>query len=322
MASLIAAGGLSAAALRPGRRQFVLQMGSAAPSASSAAGRCSWFMRAGAAAQRGPLSAADAGLRAGALRRWPPSRTAPGSWPCSSRASCRRRAGAVQARDRAVPLRAGQPRRDRRVRRPRPHHRPADAGPAPTSGCPGWCSASLLAVRHPPAAGRAVPAARPGWTATSAPSCCSPGSRAPCRSCSAASCSPRTSPDAERLYGIVVVVVIFSVLVQGSLVPARGAAARAADAHGRTASRGRSAYGCATSPAACTGSPSGPASPADGRTIGDLADLPGDAWVSFVVRDGQLVPIRADTVLRSGDEVLVLADPALHRQLAAVFEGP
>ena len=54
----------------------------------------------------------------------------------------------------------------------------------------------------------------------SATSCCSPASRGPCRSCWAASCSPPTSPGRERLYGIVAVVVVFSVVVQGSLVPA------------------------------------------------------------------------------------------------------
>jgi cell volume regulation protein A len=62
-------------------------------------------------------------------------------------------------------------------------------------------------------------------------------------------------------------------------------------------------------------------SPADGHTIGDLAGLPGDAWVSFAVRDGQLVPIRPGTRLRAGDDVLVLADPALREELARAFEG-
>jgi cell volume regulation protein A len=63
-------------------------------------------------------------------------------------------------------------------------------------------------------------------------------------------------------------------------------------------------------------------SPADGKTIGDLASLPGEAWVSFVVRDGQLVPIGEHTILRPGDDVLVLADPALHSKLVSAFEKP
>ena len=43
-----------------------------------------------------------------------------------------------------------------------------------------------------------------------------------------------------------------------------------------------------------------------GISIGDLP-LPEDAWVSFIVRDGHPVPAHADTVLRAGDEVLILA---------------
>jgi potassium/hydrogen antiporter len=62
-------------------------------------------------------------------------------------------------------------------------------------------------------------------------------------------------------------------------------------------------------------------SAADGRTVGEITDLPGDAWVSFVVRDGQLVPITEDMRLRPGDEVLVLADPGRHQKLTAAFEG-
>ncbi|HEX2824325.1 MAG TPA: hypothetical protein VHO07_29810, partial [Streptosporangiaceae bacterium] len=60
---------------------------------------------------------------------------------------------------------------------------------------------------------------------------------------------------------------------------------------------------------------------ADGRTIGEIAGLPGDAWVSFVVRDGQLVPIKEDIRLRPGDDVLVLADPELREELITAFEG-
>ena len=127
-------------------------------------------------------------------------------------------------------------------------------------------------------------------------------------------------PDAERYYEIVVVVVIFSVLVPGSLVPA---AARMLGIRMRTVEPQPWALGVRLQD-----EPSGvhrltikAGSPADGRTIGDLALLPGDAWVSFVVRDGQLVPIREDTVLRPGDDVLVLADPGLRGQLVTAFEG-
>ena len=59
------------------------------------------------------------------LRRWPPSPTAPGSWPCSSPGILVGDLRApYKARDRTLPQLAGQPRRDRRVRRARPD-RPA-----------------------------------------------------------------------------------------------------------------------------------------------------------------------------------------------------
>jgi cell volume regulation protein A len=128
-------------------------------------------------------------------------------------------------------------------------------------------------------------------------------------------------PDAQRLYGIVAVVVVFSILVQGSLVPA---AARLLHVQMRTVEPQPWALGVRL-----RDEPNGvhrltikPGSPADGRTIEELADLPGDAWVSFVVRDGQLVPIKGDTNLRAGDDVLVLADPDLRQKLITAFEGP
>jgi potassium/hydrogen antiporter len=127
-------------------------------------------------------------------------------------------------------------------------------------------------------------------------------------------------PDSQRLYGIVAVVVVFSVVVQGSLVPA---AARLLRVPMDPVKPEPWALGVRL-----RDEPSGvhrltirAGSPADGHTIGDLAGLPGDAWVSFVVRDGQLVPIRPGTRLRAGDDVLVLADTGLHEELARAFEG-
>lgn len=113
---------------------------------------------------------------------------------------------------------------------------------------------------------------------------------------------------------------MFSVVVQGSLTPA---VARLLRVQMRTVEPEPWALG-----ARLRDEPSGvhrltiqAGSPADGATIGDLADLPLDAWVSFVVRDGQIVPIKDDTRLRPGDEVLVLAEPGLHRKLTTAFEG-
>jgi potassium/hydrogen antiporter len=127
-------------------------------------------------------------------------------------------------------------------------------------------------------------------------------------------------PGAERLYGIVAVVVVFSVVVQGSLMPT---AARLLHVPMRVVEPEPWALGVRL-----RDEPSGVhrftiklGSPADGRTIEDLADLPGDAWVSFIVRDGQLVPIKSDTRLRAADDVLVLAPPDLREKLTTAFEG-
>jgi cell volume regulation protein A len=61
---------------------------------------------------------------------------------------------------------------------------------------------------------------------------------------------------------------------------------------------------------------------ADGRTIAEVVDQIGDAWVSIVVRDKVLVTVSGDTPLQDGDEVVVLAEPDLHDQLVATFESP
>jgi hypothetical protein len=47
-------------------------------------------------------------------------------------------------------------------------------------------------------------------------------------------------------------------------------------------------------------------SPRTAPKVGDL-HLAGDAWVSLITRDGRLVPVQADTVLRAGDEAAPLA---------------
>jgi cell volume regulation protein A len=59
-------------------------------------------------------------------------------------------------------------------------------------------------------------------------------------------------------------------------------------------------------------------SPADGRRIGDL-DVGEDVWISFVIRDDQLVPVSGSTTLRAGDEILALTDPERGPDLAPIF---
>jgi NhaP-type Na+/H+ and K+/H+ antiporter len=44
-----------------------------------------------------------------------------------------------------------------------------------------------------------------------------------------------------------------------------------------------------------------------------------DVWISFVIRDDQLVPVNGATTLRAGDEILALTDPERGPDLAPIF---
>lgn len=127
-------------------------------------------------------------------------------------------------------------------------------------------------------------------------------------------------PDAERLYGIVVVVVVFSVLVQGGAVPG---VARLLRLPMRTVQTRPWEIGVrlADEPQGVHRFSVASGSAAEGCTVEGLGDRVGDIWVSIVVRTTGLVPVRGDTELRAGDEVVLLADPELHGTLAEIF-GP
>jgi cell volume regulation protein A len=127
-------------------------------------------------------------------------------------------------------------------------------------------------------------------------------------------------PEASRLYAIIFVVVAFSVLVQGGLVPAvaarLGVPMRTVEPEPwslgvrfRREPRGLRRHIVAAG------------SPADGCTIGDLA-VGEDVWISLVIRDGQPVPVQGSTTLRAGDEILALTDPERAANLAPVFTAP
>jgi cell volume regulation protein A len=127
--------------------------------------------------------------------------------------------------------------------------------------------------------------------------------------------------DAPRLYGIVVVVVVFSVVVQGSLVPT---VARALRLPMRTVEPQPWTLGVRLreEPHGAHRFTVVAGAPAEGRTIAELADLPGDAWVSLILRDQQLLPVTGESQLQAEDEVLVLADCDRRAELAATFETP
>ena len=130
-------------------------------------------------------------------------------------------------------------------------------------------------------------------------------------------------PHARRLYAIVVVVVVFSVVVQGGLVPVL---ARKLRVPMRTVPSKPWALGVRLreDPTGAQHLTVVAGSRVDGRTIGelhDLDDLPGDTWVSFIVRAGALLPVTEKTVLQAGDEALVLTAPDGGDQLRAAFGG-
>jgi cell volume regulation protein A len=128
-------------------------------------------------------------------------------------------------------------------------------------------------------------------------------------------------PAAKRLYGIVVVVVAFSVVVQGGLVPA---VARLLGLPMRLIEPEPWALGVRL-----RDEPNGvhrltvePASLADGRAISEIGKLPSGAWITLLVRNGRLLPVRGNTLLAAGDEITVLADTNNPETLAAIFENP
>jgi cell volume regulation protein A len=126
-------------------------------------------------------------------------------------------------------------------------------------------------------------------------------------------------PDAERLYRIVFVVVLISVVVQGGSVPLAARLLRipmrpaeplqpyATGLRFRSAPRGLYRYTVMAG------------SPADGAVVADLG-LGDRAWLSLLRRDGELVPLRRDTRLHPGDQVLAQSDD--DADLEGLFHRP
>jgi cell volume regulation protein A len=124
--------------------------------------------------------------------------------------------------------------------------------------------------------------------------------------------------DAGRIYRVIFVVVLISVVVQGGLVPT---VARLLNVPMRVVEPEPWALGMRF-----RDEPEGlrryfvrPGSPADGCTISGL-DVGETAWISMVSRGGQLVQVRGQTVLQADDEVLLLADSGV--DLVPVFGPP
>jgi potassium/hydrogen antiporter len=125
------------------------------------------------------------------------------------------------------------------------------------------------------------------------------------------------APDAERIYAVVFVVVLLSVVVQGGLVPTLARAWHvpmrvvepepwAMGMRFRDQPEGLHRYVVETG------------SPADGATLRDLP-LGEDVWISIVSRAGRMVQVRGGTALEAGDEVLALASDS--DMAEALFRG-
>jgi cell volume regulation protein A len=125
---------------------------------------------------------------------------------------------------------------------------------------------------------------------------------------------------APRIYEIIFVVVAFSVIVQGAAVPGL---ARRMGVPLRTIEPEPWTLGIRfqEEPEGLHRFTVAPATTADGSTITGLP-LPGDAWISFILRDGNLVPAHGSTVLQAGDEILILASGADAARLTAAFTQP
>jgi cell volume regulation protein A len=114
-------------------------------------------------------------------------------------------------------------------------------------------------------------------------------------------------PGSQRAYDIIFVVVLFSVILQGGLVPT---AARVFKVPLRTVEPEPYALGVRfrDEPEALRRYVLQAGAPADGTALQDLV-LPESSWLSMVIRDGALVPISGQVVLQAGDEIVALSDP-------------
>jgi potassium/hydrogen antiporter len=115
------------------------------------------------------------------------------------------------------------------------------------------------------------------------------------------------TPGADRAYQVIFVIVGFSVTVQGGLVPTLAHRLRIPL---RSIEPEPWSLGIRFSeePEGLHRYHVAPGAAADGKPISELP-CGENAWVSLVIRDGNLLTVTSDTTFQAGDDVLVLAEP-------------
>lgn len=124
-------------------------------------------------------------------------------------------------------------------------------------------------------------------------------------------------PDRARLYSVIFVVVAFSVLIQGGLLPTLAARLRVPM---RIVEPEPWSLGVRLrhEPQNVRRVVVASGTPADGHRIDEL-ELGQGVWISIALRGGRLMDLGGQTVLRAGDEVLLLTDPDDDGDAAAPF---
>jgi cell volume regulation protein A len=124
---------------------------------------------------------------------------------------------------------------------------------------------------------------------------------------------------ADKVYGLVFVVVLLSVAAQGTLVPSV-ARALAIPMHEQPAMPWELSVRLGQEPPAAHEFEVAATSRVAGRAIRELP-LGEHTWITLVVRDGAATRPGGSLQLEAGDRVLLLADPGELEALARLFEG-
>jgi potassium/hydrogen antiporter len=126
-------------------------------------------------------------------------------------------------------------------------------------------------------------------------------------------------PDAPRLYRIIFVVVLVSVVVQGGGVPLAARLLRIPMREAEPLEPYATGLRSSSAPEGLFRYTVASGSAADGAVVADLA-LGERTWLSLLRREGRLVPLRRSTRLHAGDQVLAQSDE--DADLEQLFRSP